>query len=249
MRAPHLVLCCVLAPLLVEAQTVTLEGIVRGTSDSAALTRAHVTVRESHLATQTDDEGRFIIAGVPRGSAVQVQIRRLGYRAVDTTMTLLSDSSLTAWLRPVPRRLAEVEVRGKRIMIPAHMREIIERANRNNGTLITAADIERSFPQDTKSLFYGIAGIHVTTTTIRFIRCEDPANNPGTPFTSGPKVHVYVNGSRHTVTGSAYEAREVVQSIHPKDIEMIEIYGGVTRIPAEFLADACAVIAIWTKAY
>lgn len=233
--------------IALRAQALMLSGVVRSASDSAPVARAQIMVRIGELSTLTNDDGTFSLERVPAG-ALHIQVRRLGFRAVDTTLTLQSDSSLIVWMKAVPRRLAEVEVKGHMVMIPAHMRAVVERANRNNGTLITSADIEKSFPVDTKSLFYGIAGIHVTTTTIRFIRCEDPANSVS-PFTVGPKVHVYVNGSRHTVTGSPYEAREVVQSIHPKDIEMMEIYGGVTRIPAEFLADACAVVAIWTKAY
>jgi hypothetical protein len=29
----------------------------------------------------------------------------------------------------------------------------------------------------------------------------------------------------------------------------MEVYTGIARIPGEYLEDACAVIAIWTKAY
>jgi hypothetical protein len=34
-----------------------------------------------------------------------------------------------------------------------------------------------------------------------------------------------------------------------RSIQAIEVCPGVGQIPAEFLADACAVIAIWTKSY
>jgi hypothetical protein len=247
MRASLVVVVCLFAALEMQAQSVaTVAGTVRARADSSPLARAQVTVRGGHITSSTNDSGIFVLDRAPVG-VLNLQVRRLGFRALDTAVTIGADSSLVVWLMAVPRRLAEVEVRGRRIMIPAHMREIIERADRNHGTLITADDIERVFPQDAKSMLYGIAGIRVETTRITFVRCSNPANG-ATAFQS-PKVHVYVNGSRHTVSGDSYEAREVIQSVHPKDIEMMEVYGGVTRIPAEFLVDACAVVAIWTKAY
>ena len=179
-----------------------------------------------------------------------LEVRRLGFRAVDTAVTIDTATSLVVWLTPVPRRLAEIEVHGKRILIPAHMRAVYERANRNHGTLITAADIERVFPQDTKAMLQGIAGIRVELKKVHFVRCSNIRGAGEGPFPhSKPRVHVYVNGDRHTVRGDEYEVKEVIDAVHPSDIELIEVYGGLARIPAEFLADACAVVAIWTKAY
>ena len=41
----------------------------------------------------------------------------------------------------------------------------------------------------------------------------------------------------------------VLELVPPTAIQAIEVYRGVAQIPAEFLDDACAVIAIWTKSY
>ena len=38
-------------------------------------------------------------------------------------------------------------------------------------------------------------------------------------------------------------------AVNPTSIQAIEVYRGASQLPAEFLDDACAVIAIWTKAY
>ena len=37
------------------------------------------------------------------------------------------------------------------------------------------------------------------------------------------------------------------QLVSPADIELMEVYTGVARLPAEYINDACAVIAVWTK--
>jgi len=157
-------------------------------------------------------------------------------------------TSVDIRLTPLPQRLTEVEVRGRKIMIPAHLQAVYERANRNHGTLITAEDIKRRNPVDTKSMLDGIPGVRVMDYWIIFARCSDPLGVP-TPFRTPPRVQVYVNDVRTTVTGHPAEAYAVIQSIHPSDIEMIEVYTGIARIPAEFLADACGVVAIWTKSY
>ena len=60
------------------------------------------------------------------------------------------------------------------------------------------------------------------------------------------KVQVYIDGTRVTQSSSVTDALRLVT---PRDIEAMEVYTGVARIPAEFLNDACAVIAIWTKSY
>ena len=223
-------------------------GKVRSVADSAPLPRAVVRVRGTSRIVHTDERGMFAFDSVPPG-AVNVEVRRLGYHPVDTTVFPSIDGrlSIEVWLKPVPQRLVEVEVRGQRIMVPAYLRDAVIRGNRNNGTLITAEDIKLRNPLDTKAMFDGIAGIHVRFSRIVFVRCSNP-EGVASPFVTNPRVHVYVDGSRVTVTGDAEEAYATIQSIHPLSIELIEVYGGVARIPAEYLVDACAVVAIWTKA-
>jgi hypothetical protein len=45
------------------------------------------------------------------------------------------------------------------------------------------------------------------------------------------------------------DAEHALRSVVPTSMQVIEVYTGVGQIPAEFLADACAVFAIWTKSY
>ena len=76
-------------------------------------------------------------------------------------------------------------------------------------------------------------------------------------------VQVYVDGVRMTRSGAAqiagaspsagpdddYDVEHALKLVPPTAIQAMEIYTGVAQIPAEFLEDACAVIAIWTKSY
>jgi hypothetical protein len=61
-------------------------------------------------------------------------------------------------------------------------------------------------------------------------------------------VQVYIDGTRVTASNSTSMA-EALHLVVPRDIEAIEVYTSVARLPAEFLEDACAVIATWTKSY
>jgi hypothetical protein len=38
-----------------------------------------------------------------------------------------------------------------------------------------------------------------------------------------------------------------MSSVKPERIQIMEVYPNISSIPAEFLADACAVVVIWTK--
>ena len=49
--------------------------------------------------------------------------------------------------------------------------------------------------------------------------------------------------------GPDSDAEHVLRVVSPAAIHAIEVYGGVAQIPVDLLSDACAVIAIWTKAY
>jgi len=108
---------------------------------------------------------------------------------------------------------------------------------------------------------YTPPGTQQPPTTVRITRCA--TDNP-------PKVAVYVDGIRYRSsrnqlsqgTGLALDGRarrqagfikpeeefaELLDSISPRDIEMIEVYRGVAQIPADFDRDVCAVIAVWTR--
>jgi len=175
--------------------------------------------------------------------------------------------------------LAEVRIEGRTVKIPARYQEVYKRATRGGfGTLITREEIEQVNPSQTKSLFQRIPGVLVDDRGITFERCQAglgglmpsqiPNRNTGQSNTGGfpeaAKVQVYIDGVRMTHPHSVQidglkgnmkgppdemDAEHILRLVPPTAIQAIEVYSGVARIPVEFLDDACAVIAIWTKAY
>lgn len=63
-----------------------------------------------------------------------------------------------------------------------------------------------------------------------------------------PKVQVYVDGSRMALDANDFRGiYAALESVKPAKIQLMEVYPNISSIPPEFLADACAVVVIWTK--
>jgi len=84
---------CLLALMLVstaalaQAQTGSITGVITDSSTHQPLTGARVSVVGTSLATQTADNGRFTIGGVPAGTQ-QVRIQRIGFAPSVRTVTV-----------------------------------------------------------------------------------------------------------------------------------------------------------------
>jgi len=121
--------------------------------------------------------------------------------------------------------------------------------------------IDARLGSSTDQLLDGIAGIHVWNgppKKIRFARCLQPGGitvfidgvrqNPST--TGGPQEDnsaIFKPSTRRATPGDMEPEIEILSRVNPSDIEMIEVFRGVSEIPGEFHWNGCAVIAIWTR--
>lgn len=129
------------------------------------------------------------------------------------------------------------------LKVPARFEDVYARAAHEHGTFFTRQDIDKLNPLDVGSLLDRVPSVYMSGNTPVFARCKGPLAG-GSPGTS--TVQVYIDGTRVTASKST-AVPEALRLVTPRDIEAIEVYSGVARLPAEFLEDACAVIAIWTK--
>ena len=96
-----------------------VRGIVTASDGRGALAGASVTVRAAsggqRLGAVSDEGGRFIIRGVPSGPAA-LGVRLLGYRPVDTTLTVQPDDTLIVAIQLAVTAIVldEVRVRARR---------------------------------------------------------------------------------------------------------------------------------------
>jgi hypothetical protein len=128
---------------------------------------------------------------------------------------------------------------------PPRYEAVYERALRGWGKLFTREDIDRLNPLDLTSLLATVPTVDFIGRAICFKRCQ--AGLSAGRCSPSPNVQVYVDGVR--MTRRPGDADWVLREVYPSSVEAMEVYTGVARIPAEFLADACAVIAIWTRSY
>ena len=226
------------------AQSATIAGraYVRGDS-TRGVPEVEVTLDRLDRAVRTDALGRFTFGAVTPGSHF-LRARRLGFESVVEKFTISDGQPLQIRLamRPSAQPMATMLVAGKRLDYPARLAEPYPRLARATGHYFTREQIDSLFPLDLQSLLMRVPGVRVTDRrSLAFVRCRLEGH-----------IQVWVDGTRRTSYSSGRtefdrDASDVLRDIPPSSVQLLEIYVGPSRIPAEFLDDACAVIAIWRK--
>lgn len=230
---------------------------VRAARDSSIL-RAVEAVVDDSLLVLPNAAGELRISDLTDGTYV-ITVRSLGFTPAVDTVALVGDRTRvhTVYLERLPPLLAEVMVRGRMVRVPLKFADVLRRAASGWGTVYTSEDFKRAY--DFKTLLSQLPGVYTGNNTVGFSRCV----SGGLKGTDRPKVQVYIDGVRVTMLSakgqgessnlSLYDGPDEVtlalRYVNPSTVEYMEVYRGVAEIPAEFLSDACAVIAIWTKAY
>ncbi|MGH7714015.1 MAG: hypothetical protein ACREOG_22235, partial [Gemmatimonadaceae bacterium] len=246
-----------LPPAPNEAVGARLIVRVLAARDSSPLLDAEAVLDDSLLA-RPNASGELRFSGQDVGPH-QIMVRRLGYEPVVRSVELsLAEARVdTIYLDRLAQLLTEVKVRGRMVRVPLKYVDVLRRAASGWGTVFTREDIRGAY--DLKSLLFKMPGVDVSDRGVIFARCSGE-------FQSGPqknaKVQVYIDGVRITAlprrvikpdnsrpSGMDDDVTDALRLVSPGEIEFMEVYRGVAQIPVEFLEDACAVIAIWTRAY
>ena len=245
-----LTIAAITAPAL-RAQSERASGIVRGrVVDSltlAPIPGATVEISPTQLRQITDSSGRFAFASVPSGAQI-ILVRRLGYLAGREELAIGRDTiehQLT--LRRLPIELRQVVISGRPVTFPRFFEDAYARAARGRGVFFTREDIEEWNTTDYQSLFNRIPSVSANDRGVTFNRCQAGLVRAFDPREK-PKVQVYVDGSRMALDADDFHGiYAALSSVKPAKIQLMEVYPNLSSIPAEFLADACAVVVIWTK--
>jgi hypothetical protein len=221
-----------------------------------------VIVNRRDVRTQTRAGGHFVLEILPTDSTVG--FRRIGFRPLLLALIPLPpvrDTVLVA-MEPSAVELPDIIVKGipskpLRYAGTTKYDDVFRRRRVGLGTLVTRDAIERGFGRTTAEFLQLIPGVHYSNgppKRLRFARCQNPQG-----------ITVFIDGTRQIASGMSgsgggvgagsssrpgFEESpevELVSRVIPSDIEMIEVYRGVSEIPGEFHWDGCAVIAIWTR--
>lgn len=266
--APIALMTLLLARVPVAAQVPTSGAVISGRvtqvgDSSIALAGVDIEIVGTGMHRFTNSAGRFAYTDVPAGD-YEIRVRLVGYRPAILHLEVVAGRSYRQdfAIAPIPQTLAEVRIDGKLVKVPIRYEEVYKRASRGFGKFFTREDIEQLHPYEVKSLLNLIPTVQANDRGVTFQRCQANMPSPPGQITGGKstavrqslaKVQGYIDGVRMTTYGGndsltlVNQVTDVLRYIHPNDIQIMEVYTGVARIPAEFLNDACAVIAIWTK--
>lgn len=217
-----------------------LFGSVVDATDRAPVGNVHVRIAGIDRDTRADGRGIFQLRSVPKGRH-RLLARAFGYSPVERDITVEADSlHITIVLERLPQVLTTVTVQGQSWRVPRGFEEVYRRGAKGTGTFIWREQIDSLNPMDLKTLLQVVPGLHVNDRGIFFHRCY------GSRVLWGENPELWVDGMRVTALGSM---NTEIKAIVPSDIQAIEVYSSVGRIPAEFLAGGspCAVIAVWRK--
>jgi hypothetical protein len=238
LRDAERVLTLLLVPATVLAQpTGTIRGVVRD-SLGGLVTSAHVTLKGSTMATTSDSVGTFRLSGVTPGDAV-LEVRRLGYRPAVALVRISAGSDVEADVRlaPVPEQLAPVEIRRRAEVYDSRLAGFNARRLKHVGYFVTREKLDRMSSARFVDAIRDLPGVSmrtlrggVVTVSLRGSRCAPMFYIDGFPAISGPMD---------------------LDMIDLSGVEGIEVYAGMSSIPAEFMSvvggESCGVIAVWSR--
>jgi hypothetical protein len=207
--------------------------------------------RGRRLAQHTTDDTGFFRFVIKAAGPVRLQADRIGYRRV-TTPTIHFDGYT---MYGVEIRLAvdavllaplEVVARSRTPVSPTLAGFELRRAT-GHGWFVSRGEIERRNPSRVTDLLANAPGVQVQRRIVYMARAQ---NCPAQIYIDG----FHINREIRPVAGrrggrTSTELFPIDDMVSPNAVEGIEVYQGLSRVPAEFLTpeSSCGVVAIWTR--
>ncbi|MHB1168505.1 MAG: SusC/RagA family TonB-linked outer membrane protein [Longimicrobiales bacterium] len=225
----------------------TIAGVVTADDTGAPLSGAQVQVGETGLGGMTNQEGRFLIVGVPAGD-YQLSITYLGYRTGSVPVTVVTDetASVTAELSLDPLALDEVvvtgygtsrkeELTGSLNVIPAEKLEML--------TTTTFQDVIQGSPGVVVSSLDGAPGAGFD---IR-VRGQGSISASSEPLYVIDGMPLYNSASANTQVDNGGRTANALASLNPNDIESIVVLKDAASTAIYGSRGANGVVLITTK--
>ena len=204
-----------------------------------AIVRADVYLRNTVFRTQSGDDGRFELTGVPTGQ-VEVMVRRVGYTPTTLPLQLAAGEvrDLKVQLMPFVNTLDSVSV----VAAPAPPVEKpkLEHIRRGGGTFLDREQIEKRQPRVLTDIFRGISGIKVSRENgVATVISSRTGANMTCPLS------YVVDGRNFPLYGQAIDV--MMQLV---DITSVEVFPGGASMPPQYggrQVGNCGLIVITTR--
>jgi hypothetical protein len=232
------------------AQNGQVDGLVRD-SLGIGVPGAEVLVVETGARTGTDNAGKFTFRGLP-DSGVTLEARKAGYRPTSVVVELRAGTigtTIMVLLPDDPALPGAAAGLGAGVGRPDRYRnttrydDFFRRQRSGTGAFITREQIDRMRAFNTFELIREIPGVQAQPGGVVFPRCGGASDN----------VAVFIDGERQRPSagavgrGTGAAVAEMLSRVSAPQVEMMEVYRGLSELPAEFRENACAAIAIWTR--
>lgn len=257
-RIPAVALSCALAawlgafPAVLEGQ-VHVSGKVVDSATQRPVEGVAVTLldaEDDELATDLSNAAgqfSFLVSGRPR---IHLRTERVGYLDVETPELDLDpfrSVSLEVRVRPGAVEVAPLEVVAgqRRNTSPVHD-GFEHRKDRGFGHYITREEVQERDPVQVTDLFRSVPGVHLTSSG-RGSHAVVTTSRGNNSFAGQCPAQIYIDNFHvNRADGWTFRIDDVVA---PDDVHGIEVYRGLSTVPAQFLSPEadCGVIAIWTR--
>ena len=232
-----------------EPQVAMLAGVVED-SVGTPIIDAEIAILGTSLRTRSGLGGTWRIAGVAPGP-IMLSARRVGFQPFAQTMHLRDGETraidLTmAELAEKPFELPPTYIIAPRLPYRSVFQQgfFARKSNYPGGTFFTRDDILLMRPVYTSDVFRTTPGFY----QYRDRRGQTQWIIRGASTTQNCPIRFFIDGMNVPLNGMSID--ELVQ---PSDIEGIEIYKGVSTVPAEYSGKSmqddsrCGVVAVWTR--
>lgn len=256
MAALAVVACAV--PGAAAQDVVRISGRVVENESSAPIPAVDVTVRTADdrflRSAITDDDGRFQVLVRGRVQAITLYASRIGFSDNRTPLLWFDGHdffNVEIRLDPEAILLAPLEVLARS---GARSSPVLagfrHRLDSGTGYYITRDDIDRRRPMYITDMLAEVPGVRLTSSGSGSRRTISMSR--GTRQVC--PVQVFMDGRLLTApirtrSGTENAAASIDDFVSPLSVEGIEVYRGLSTVPAEFMTpDAqCGVVAIWTR--
>ncbi|MFL5618428.1 MAG: collagen binding domain-containing protein [Gemmatimonadaceae bacterium] len=210
--------------------TARLAGVIRGAGD-APLASAEVRVVGTNAIGRSDASGHYSLGDLPAGTQL-LEVRRLGYGAVDASFELRSDVTVTGDVRL--QRIVNLDSI-RVVAVRSRYREFEEhRTHSMFGYFLDPEAMEWERGPSMSDVIRKIPGFTIVGNGLyaEVISSRAPTLRPC-------KVNIVVNG----VPGQA------INDVNPQRVGALEAYREGEQAPAEHFnhGGGCGLIVIWTK--
>jgi hypothetical protein len=244
-------------PADLDAQSGHVNGRV---TDSAGTPLKGVLVSAPRFSrnTTTSDSGRFDLT-LPTGRH-SLAFRRVGFAPSYDSVSVV-DGAITEQTFTILHRTVQLDTVSIVKPLSAQMRGFEDRRHHNQGTFITADELQKAANRPLRSVlgkrltgvtFVNYRGaIYVSSTrgmtqVDRRLRIRAVQSDPRSPVGCWPQI--YLDGTRMYAPNGGSDALDL-NDFQTRDMEAIEFYSGGANTPPEFgsMFSTCGTLVMWTR--